>query len=199
MSTRQEYEALWGCHTDREYAECVFSRGTTSNGVFAIKVHAEHRPFVRWLVEDDAGLAGLAERVHFCRVRRRDKVRQAVSAYVADRTGRYRQRRSDGVPLPDCVPFDYACIQEKLAEAAEWDRQWSEFFAAAGIRPFEVFYEDDLETAYAETTRRLLDWIGIAVPVDLAVSTDREKQADIRSEALAWRFRLETARGAGPR
>jgi trehalose 2-sulfotransferase len=190
-ATRREYEALWGCRDAREYAERVGSYGTTPNGVFGIKVHAHQRHFAVWLVDGDQGLPGLAERVHFCRVRRRDKVRQAVSAYVAGRTGRYALRRSDNAPHTDRVPFDYARIQAKLREALEADREWTEYFAAVGVQPIEVWYEDHLENGYAETTLKLIQSIGIEAPANLTVCTDRLKQADERAESLVRRFRDE--------
>lgn len=192
-ATRRDYEALWGCRGDREYAACVLSFGTTPNGVFGIKVHAHQRRFASWLVDHEQGLAELADRVHFCRVRRRDKVRQAVSAYVADRTGRYSQRMPPGISHGP-VPFDHARIKAKLAEALEADRQWSRYFAALGVQPIDIWYEDHLETGYAETTRRLIESIGIEAPVDLAVSTDHQKQSDERTEMLVRRFRDASAR-----
>jgi trehalose 2-sulfotransferase len=107
LATRRDYEVLWGCRDDQEYAERVMSYGTTSNGVFGIKVHAQQLRFASWLVDDALGLGALAERVHFCRLRRRDKVRQAVSAYVAGYTGRYAQRQPHAIPHTGRVPFDY--------------------------------------------------------------------------------------------
>jgi LPS sulfotransferase NodH len=57
------------------------------------------------------------------------------------------------------------------------------------LQPIDVWYEDDLETGYVETTRRLIASIGINAPTTLAVSTNYEKQADGQSEMLVQRFR----------
>ena len=195
LNTRREYEEAWGCRGNEQYAKCVLSHGTTPNGVFGIKVQAKHLRFTSWLVDDGQGLAGVADRVHFCRLRRRDRVRQAVSAYIAKVTGRYVQQRSDGARDTECVPFDDARIQDEMTFAKEEDRHWSRYFAALGLQPIDLWYEDDLEADYVETTRRLLESIGIEAPAELTISTGLQKQADEQSEMLVRRF-LQ-ARGAG--
>ena len=187
--TRRDYEAMWRIHGDREYAEQVLRHGTTDNGVFAMKVHWHQLAHASWLTGNEP-LAALADRVDFCVVRRRDPVRQAVSAYVAELTGRYTHRVLDGASPPVDVPFDADRIGECLAEVQAGERHWFEYFADLGVEPVHVWYEDDLEASYAETTRRLLAIFGVDASPDLQVTVELEKQADTRTEALVTQFRV---------
>lgn len=186
--TRREYEEMWGCHGDREYAEHVLRFGTTDNGVFSLKVHWHQLADAPWLVGEQP-LTALADRVDFCLVGRRDTLRQAVSAYVASVTGRYTRRSENEAPASAGVPFDADRISGHLAEARADERRWAGYFAELGVEPVRVWYEDDLETEYAETTRRLLAAFDIDAPPDLRVTVELEKQADAHSELLVEQFR----------
>jgi LPS sulfotransferase NodH len=191
-NTRVDYEAEWS--TDhRAYAEEVFARTTTPNGVFGVKVHwhqVEHRS---WLAPE---LTSLAPRTHFFWVSRRDKVRQAVSMYVRSVTGRFRSLEGEPARSSVSVAFDYDAIRRFLDEAYEGDQGWSRYFDDLGVSPTRLWYEDDLECDYEATVRSVLTSISVEVPPDLVVATDYRKQADETSELLVQRFRDEVEQRA---
>jgi LPS sulfotransferase NodH len=183
--TRREYEAEWGVSGDRAYAEGVLAYGTTPNGVFSIKV--------QWTQLDRAGLLGgltrLAPDVRFCRVARRDRVRQAVSSYVASRTGRYTRREGDPHRTSEDLPFDLVALRREIGLVIDGERRWERYFTEHGIEPTRVWYEDDLATGCAETSGRLLATFAIDAPDDLAVTVRLQRQSDDRSERLVQRLR----------
>jgi LPS sulfotransferase NodH len=194
-NTRREYEAEWGCQDDREYLEQMLERTTTPNGVFSVKVHWEHTANVQWLDGILGGggtsatdtLRALAPRVHFVWLSRRDRVRQAVSMYRAAHSGRYRSYDEPARTVDD-VPFDAVAIERLRQQCDEFEGRWAADFEAAGIGPLHVWYEDGLEHDYVAATRAVLEWMGLEVPHDLALTSDYEKQADEESERLVERF-----------
>jgi LPS sulfotransferase NodH len=202
-ATRRDYEGTWGCRTDREYAEQVVSYATTPNGVLSLKVHRSQVQRADWLAHGsvvrgrgsaDPFLA-LAPIVHFVWVSRRDKVRQAVSLYVAEKTGRYRQLGERSALATASIDFDEEGIHRLVDQIEGWEQSWQRYFDSLGVGPLRIWYEDHLEHAYAETTRRVLETIGVEVPREFTVTTEYRKQSDDRSEMLVRRYR-ERERGA---
>jgi LPS sulfotransferase NodH len=202
--TRRDYEAAWCCSGDRDYVERVFAYATTPNGVFSMKVHWQHLQWASWLTATAPRHRGgadpfvaLAPRVHFFRVSRRDKVRQAVSLYLARQTGRYRRTGDRPTTPADQVRFDHKAIRRLVGEVHEWDRGWDRYFAELGVQPTRIWYEDHLEREYSATAVRVLGSIGIEVPPNLTVISGYRKQADETSDILVRRFR-DAERFASP-
>jgi len=190
-ATRAAYEAEWGCHGDRPYLEQMLAHGTTPNGVFAVKVHWEQAVNVGWL-DHVLGAQGssasdslriLAPDVHFVWLSRRDRVRQAVSMLRAARTRRYRSYDEPSAEDHE-PPFDPAAIDRLVEQIGEFEAAWSADFAAAGIEPERIWYEDALEHDYAVVARSVLESMGVDAPDDLTFSTRYEKQSDETSERL---------------
>jgi len=199
--TRREYETAWECAGDDAYAEHVVAYATTSNGVFSMKVHAQdlgwsrRRPWTR-----RAAVAKLrpyvtaASRAHFFWLRRRDRVRQAVSIYLARETGRYRHLRDQPtLPIPS-VPFSASKIRDSLELIDRWDATWDRYFATVGVAPTRLWYEDDIERNHAETATAVLEAIGVDPPSGALAVSDYQKQGDDVSEAFVQRFRAEERR-----
>jgi LPS sulfotransferase NodH len=195
--TRREYEAEWGCRGDRDYLEQMLERTTTPNGVFAVKVHWEHTVNVQWLdrVLGEGGtsvtdtLRALAPRVHFVWLSRRDQVRQAVSMYRAAHSGRYRSYDESAHAIIDDLPFDRDAIEHFRSQCDEFESRWTADFAAAGIEPLRLWYEDRLEHDYVAAARTVFEWMGIDLPDNLALTSAYEKQSDEASDQLVARFR----------
>ena len=196
-ATRRDYEALWDCRTDRDYAERFVVYATTSNGVMGMKVHWAQLQHAGWLAERSVlldrhtadPLLALAPIVHFVWVSRRDKVRQAVSYYIAEKTGRYRRLGETPAPPTESIAFDKKAIHRLVSQVEGWDRSWQLYFDTLGVSPPRIWYEDHIEHAYVETTSWILESIGVEVPPDLTVSTEYRKQSDDLSEMLVHRYR----------
>jgi trehalose 2-sulfotransferase len=125
-------------------------------------------------------------------LRRRDQLRQAVSLFVADKTGQWRQYRArQRGPLP-APNFDY--IMQSLARIQSAERHWRGFFLANALEPYEICYED-LQTDYAGTLQAFFRHMGRA---DAKIAPPRlHKQAGTPSEALREQFLRELRSRAG--
>jgi LPS sulfotransferase NodH len=202
-AARVAYEAEWGCRGDRGYLEALLDRTTTPNGVFAVKLHRAHASNVRWLDEVLGGdgvsasdtLAALAPRVHFVWLSRRDRVRQAVSTYLAARSGRYRSY-DEARLVGDDIVLDRSAIDLAIEQIGEVEAAWASDFAASGVQPLRLWYEDALEHDPVAVARSVLEWIGVDTSGDLVLESPYEKQSDATSERLVREYVRSTTTDA---
>jgi LPS sulfotransferase NodH len=126
----------------------------------------------------------------FVHLSRRDRVRNAVSALVAEQTQRWRSlpRTSPTARTPD-VTYDYERILRLIALGDHCQAQWRSFFAANRITPFELTYEELI----SKGSGGLLAALGR--PSSPSAPRLR-RQADARSESLALRFLQEYSAAA---
>jgi LPS sulfotransferase NodH len=131
-------------------------------------------------------IAPLIPRPTFIYLRRRDQLKQAVSLFAADKTGRWRQYRvKEEHSLPAC-DFDY--IMQSLAQIQSDERHWRNFFRANTLEPCEICYED-LQTDYAGTLNALFRELG---RTDAKIPPPRlQKQAGTQTEKLRDQFLAE--------
>jgi LPS sulfotransferase NodH len=79
----------------------------------------------------------------FVHLERQDRVRQAVSAIVATETGQWRAVPGMGRETPaGAAAYDYDRILRMVAFADYSHAHWRAFFAANGIKPCRLTYED---------------------------------------------------------
>lgn len=169
------------------------AEGTTPNGVFGAKMMWGYlddalRRLGSSAVAPDApaALEAALGPLRYVYVSRRDKVDQAVSLWRAVQTRAWSAQ--DG---PEAHPvYDARGVAHLEAQLREEDAAWADWFAAHGIEPFRVCYEDFVAT-YEATLRGALDFLGIGAaeipPPPL------ERQADERSERWAERYRAARA------
>jgi len=185
-----EYLMLWEEFADREdgaFWELVVQetkdRWRGANGVFGCKVMASHfSRAMKWLrrVPAASGLGDwqVAELAFgnpvVVRVQRRDRVRQAISRYIASRTGVYHVAADDDVGSSLLggalgsrkadrraeVPFDFAAIDAEVGNIDAEERYWDQLLADAGVAPLELVYEDFVQDR-AGTLTAVLDHVGV--------------------------------------
>ena len=121
----------------------------------------------------------------FVHLSRRDRVRNAVSALVAEQTQRWRSLpgASPTSRAPD-VTYDYERILRLMAHSDHCQSQWSDFFATNRITPFELTYEELI----SKGSEDLLAALGNSRPPPVP---RLRRQADARSESLVLRFLQE--------
>ncbi|MCP5154615.1 MAG: glycosyltransferase [Ectothiorhodospiraceae bacterium] len=125
--------------------------------------------------------------LRFVRLRRRDRLRQAISLWRAEASGDWvRTEATRGVaPAPT---FDRAAIAQRLARLDADEARWDELLADHRPAPFTVWYED-LAADPRGTAVAVLDALGIERPAHLpAPPITTRAQADAATEALvrAW-------------
>ncbi len=176
---------------EREYLERVCEEGT-AGGVFGAKVMrgylGEVLDRLRVFAGDAAlgdleALAAFAPRPRFVWIRRRDAVAEAVSWSRAIQGGRWWSGATE--PEGELV-FDFEQIDHLVREIAEHDAGWEAWFAANGVEPHEVVYEE-LAADPAAVAGRVLVFLG----VDAAASptAPQERQADALNAEWAARYR----------
>jgi trehalose 2-sulfotransferase len=89
--------------------------------------------------------ARLLDNPRYLWVRRRDKIRQAVSFYRATLTGTWRSEQSLPPPTggePAALPYSGLAIARLLTEIERDEAAWAAFFAETGVPVMEIVYED---------------------------------------------------------
>lgn len=209
---RPGFAARWKAHDLDVYVAALHRHRTSPGGILGIKLFWRD---VRETVRERLGLptvdAGAAEDIEadpatfavlrdllpnptFVHLVRRDRVRAAVSAYVAMTTGVFRaldaptlaQTRAD-------VPYDYDAILGCLGALDRSDARWRAFFAANGITPVSVDYEQ-LVARFDDTIGRLLDELGHPRASTVSRTPRLTRQSADVSERLVLRFIQDDAR-----
>jgi len=173
-----------------EYLDALRRERATPNGVFSFKV----------LYPDLAPLLGrtpiteLIEAAKFVYLTREDGVAQAISEYIADRSGVWH-RDSDGEPFrsrgggdPD-PPYDESEIRKRLDALAEAGADWEQFFAERSIEPLRINYEQFVADANA-IVGAIARHVGVEWEGELSLEgAATARLADHRSKRWAQRFR----------
>ena len=193
----QDWQELWGTSTYKEYLAEVFKRATTFNGVFGAKLMwYDLNPLVSKVrqISNYKGSSAsdlmmtVFPNLHYIWIKRRDKVRQAISHARARQTNIWAIR-TEAAPLPKNKPvFSFEQIDFMVHELEAQEVAWQKYFAKNGIQPFVVLYED-LELRYKEVAIQILKYLSItgAENVDFLPMRLR-KQADEESEQWVQRY-----------
>jgi LPS sulfotransferase NodH len=172
----------WRAHLER-----TFDLGTTANGVFGAKLMWNQLPDVEQhaaALPEFAGLTGseLLERLfghpRYVWMRRRDKVRQAISLWRAlqTRTWRLEHPHANGdVPV---LSYSFDGIEHMRRRLSADDEAWGRHFLRHAIDPLELIYETDVTPDPAGAVSRVLQYIGVAVPHGWAPAARTARQSD---------------------
>ena len=200
-------EALRGAATYRDYLAWVLAEGTTPNGVFGAKLmwgHVDHlvahlrdlrehagKPVARML---DQALPSL----HYVRVLRRDRLRQAVSLWRALQTATWRvdRERAGAAAAPEREPrFSFDAIDYLLRQLTVQEAAWNSYFETNGLEPLTIVYEDMVAAGLHETLREVLEYLGVSAEAADDVPVGMARQSDSTSEEWVGRYlRGETER-----
>lgn len=127
----QERLAVSGSVAD--VLRALVRRRTSPNGVFGVKAHwPQFQPLLK------VGLPDFMKQAHYIRITRRDRIAQAVSMEIARQTGAWISHHVQKATPIYCGDS----IRKTLADLESEDAAWSDYFAASGIEPVRVLYED---------------------------------------------------------
>jgi LPS sulfotransferase NodH/lipopolysaccharide biosynthesis glycosyltransferase len=134
------------------YLRDVFSWNTTANGVFGLKVHwqqffrFQNEVLPRLSTQTGELYQRLVEDSQYIHLRRRDKIRQAVSDWRAHFSGVYHLHHDDGPEIRSKISarpgYDYQAILKHLKVTMFNETGWLDYFKSQAIKPIELFYED---------------------------------------------------------
>lgn len=154
LNGQPEWETVGQLHRAslRRYVRDLATRRCTPNGVFSVTCHFEHVAFV--LERSGLDLTAWDAPLFVVRLRRHDRLRQAVSLAVARQTRQWRPT-ADRVREPE---FDLAAIRRDLAYIEDWERGWDRIIRATRTAALNLWMEDvvaEPDTAVESVLRHL--------------------------------------------
>lgn len=166
----EEWFLPWRPNPDKDWQaelDAVYAKGCTPNGVFSVKIMANQLKAVDQclgtFIEGGGGshphLLAQFSGASWVWVRRRDTLGQAISHFLAQKSGVYHVntqktefRRGSSVHaerfdevVGDEVPYDFQAINKEWHILKQHDFVWEQFFAANRIDPLVIWYEDASE------------------------------------------------------
>lgn len=110
----------------------------------------------------------------FIYLRRRNRVRQAVSWALASQTGHYSTWEAAGrAPLTEPA-FDPDLLDGLHRLIRDADLGWQSFFQSIGVEPLGLWFEDLAADLHADV-RRVLSWLGLPATDQLALERLRHQ------------------------
>lgn len=188
--------------------ERLWHLGSTPNGVFGLK-YSMHEPHFSKLLEVLRRFPG-CPREECLRpkiwehafpnsrhifITRRNKVRLAVSWWKAIKTQEWhRKKGEEKQPIDLDDGYSFEAINHLYCECVMREAAIQEFFSEDGVVPLTVVYEDFIQQ-FAETIRKVLEYLGLEATTAKIAQPHYEKLADKVSEVWVERFREERQRG----
>lgn len=187
----QDYADEWGISRPRDrridetYVRAALVAGKTSNGVFGARIMAETLPELigdlaaaepQPSVRDVELLSTRFGRLKFVHLRRHDVVGQAVSWAKALQT-RFWHPGEAVKPGGHEPRYDEELIGRLVAAIERFERDWTRWFTAQSIEPYEVAYEE-LAADPLRTARKVLDHLSLHLRPDQQLVIGHHRQAD---------------------
>ena len=207
MEQREKYLGSTG---NADYIRKIIESSTTPNGVFGTKLHGHQIVFflekmkAEGSVEVDRILTvrevfeARFPNLHYIWIRRRQRVRQAISMYKALNTGRwldftYAAPVYKQIETPNKVfTYDFSKIKDCLVWIEQDDATWEHFFRYNNIEPLVVWYEEFAQD-YVGGTQKILSYLGL--PTNIEIPPPRtKKQSGAVSEEWERRFKEDLRR-----
>jgi LPS sulfotransferase NodH len=186
----------------REHLERTFQNGTTDNGVFGAKLMWNQLDELKTLscqLDEYAGLeppellVALFGDPRYVWVRRRDKVRQAISLWRALQTREWRASRDDEPEPPPEPTYHFDALDHLVRWLSDQDESWGRYFAALGSPQLTISYEDELEEDQAGIVKQVLDHIDVELPPDWEPAPRVARQADVINDEWYDAYHREAA------
>jgi LPS sulfotransferase NodH len=188
----------------RRYLAAVIEEGRADTDIFGLRVMFETLPELSERLETlfpefsdaPARFERAFGRPLYIHLSRGDKVAQAVSLYKALRTGLWH-RAADGSEMERTAPhqdaeYDAEKIGATVAELSAHDDGWQEWFAAHGITPLRLRYEE-LSLDPRSGLRTVLAALGRDASLADHIAPSTARLFDEESARWVARFREERA------
>jgi len=189
-------------HDYAGYVRGIVQTTASRNGVFGFRLMGwDLHSFVRRLrdcrgfgapeASDFEVLRAAFPRLQFVQIRRRDRLRQAISKARALQTDLWKI--GDGKAAAAQAKFDPELISHSIKDVTREEEIWSDFFTNNGIEPFRVDYEE-LAGDYKRVIAAVLAFLRIRLPRGTAVSdASTIRQSDDISQEWERRYRALAA------
>ncbi len=193
----------------RGWRDYILRAGSEYGGIFATSLHWFQLEYALATFRDERNasaepaeiLRAFFPRIKFVWLRRRNRVAQAVSHYVAISTGLWGQRADRPPPVRDYAseaPYDFAEIDRLVEHARAGEDGWRATLARVPELTLPLTYEE-LEADISGAVRKLLAHISVSLGDAGVPQPVLRKQSTKWSNELERRYREErAARGLGP-
>ncbi|QDP97604.1 hypothetical protein FOE78_18310 [Microlunatus elymi] len=201
IQNESDYARQWsidqtdGCVDQGAFVAAAIAAGSTANGIFGCRVMwgsldnvvAKIDPSIA--VHSPQADLGLLQRAFepgltFVYLSRQDVLAQAVSWARAEQTA-YWQTGDVAAGEPHFDPEQIDLLGQTIEEH---NAAWRSWFAAAGVRPLAIAYEE-LVADPVRTVRDLLDQLGIEIPTGTRIAAPDRRQSDELNEGWLRQFR----------
>jgi LPS sulfotransferase NodH len=176
------------------YVEHIRATKVSPNGMFGTKILFSQ---MKNMIAFGAGRELLTSpRTRYILLIREETIAQAISAYLARELDawtleRERQVAEQGNPRSG-VPYDRAKIAAELAQIAEHNESWLEFFEVNELEFLTVTYEDLLRDARG-VCQAVCRYCGVETGYEFAVERARiKRQGDDLNRAFRQRFAADS-------
>lgn len=168
-----------------DYFEQIRSHQIYPNSVFGMKTNF---PDFKPLLENSL-VGKLLNPVKFIYLDRKDIVLQAISSYMARKTGLWHLRNNQTNESNTDIDFDEAQIIKLIDKFIMERLQWERFFNLYSIEPLRITYEDVLANVN-ETVQQIGEFLEINIneTIDLSMS-ETTKIGDEKNQEFAQRIR----------
>ncbi len=167
--------------TPFEFLRLMELRRTSMNGIFGMKLHYEQmlRAFQSDIPNRNM-INFLQSHQHLLWIRRRDRLRQAISLAVATHTNSWSSEEPQTANPGSITCFD--CIRSLQAISFQ-DLGWEHLIRVAKLRVNIIWYED-LISEYEKTCRLILRHLNLQNVVSNIPSPPIERQSGILNDRL---------------
>ncbi len=192
------------------WRDYILRAGSEPGGVFAASVHFwQLSDCVETFCDPDADpaaspldlLNAFFPELRLVRLRRRNRVAQAISHHVAISTSIWNSRMGGETPPGETdrsAPYDFDRIDHQVTSALAVEQGWNEILRGAEAITLPLTYED-LAADLPGAVRRLCAHVGIELGDTQIPAPGIEKQAGAWSQEMEQRYREERrTRGLGP-
>jgi trehalose 2-sulfotransferase len=179
-----EFRRVWGIDSFDDYVDALLAKKTSPNGVFGCKAHYHQ------LVDafGDRHVEAVFPNVHLVYIKRRDRVRQAVSFAKATQT---EQWTSEHEPLVEPPVYDAGQIRSLMDWVEREEVAWERYFTQRAAPVFRVVYEEFVG-AMEKTVIEVMRFLEITLPAGFEVPAPTlDRQADALTDEWAQRFLAE--------
>jgi trehalose 2-sulfotransferase len=181
---------------DEAFVRAARTAGKTSNGVFGGRIMAESLPELIGGLAAAAAVPAVSDvdllsaqlgQLRFVHLRRCDVVAQAVSWARSVQTHFWHPGEAV-LPGGQDPHYDEELIGRLVATLERAEADWAAWFAAQGIAPCEVTYEE-LAADPPRTAHKVLDHLGLNLPPDRQLVVGHHRQADQLNADWMTRFK----------
>lgn len=178
----REHVAPDGTVAVAHFVAWIMQRHRTKNGAFGTKILFEDFETFRGFTP----FSDLFFDSRLVHLRRRSKLKQAISYYLAEETGQWVATDKARKSLED-VRFDFEAISRHLDRLIVQDSAWTAILNGLGLEYMEVYFEDFLADMNGKL-HEIASFVGVdTVPLDLRVTLT--EQANPLSRAFMSQFR----------